>query len=305
VAVLASAAYADPAPLAPEELRHELYDRVVIADAQRNWGTGPIKIEHAPCENDDRLVMSRAIDPRTVPAALQAWRGRKVTVGPDVSTCASKVTELHLLAVIAPGSENGFWDYATAPLPARGPVLATWNEAHVWLAGELSDRCPTRTWVRAANLPAPAVAEPQIVTGPLHYKALAAFRALPAYRAVAARFRGAGEWEAADGSPSAVLRFDLPGRTLITHAADVSAGPLNEQLLVIWELVDGPRPALKLRRVATTAALPALPPGLALAMDLRNDGRVLFAYETRDGRGALYEQGDKLVDVPSLRLPTP
>src|SRR5262245_16287817 len=72
VVVLASAAHAEPAPPAPEELRQELFDRVVIADAQRDWGTGPITIEHVPSELDTRLVMTRAIDPKAVPAALRA-----------------------------------------------------------------------------------------------------------------------------------------------------------------------------------------------------------------------------------------
>lgn len=306
VAVLSSVAHAEPAPPAPEELRHELFDQVVIADARRDWGTGPITVEHAPSEHDVRLVMTRAIEPKAVPAALRAWRGRKVIVGRDASTCASEVTGLSLLAVTEPGSEDGFWSVATtAPLPARGAVLSTWNDSHAWLVGELSDGCINRTWVRAADLKVPAVAAPRTVTGPLRDDALAAFRALPAYRAVAARFRGAGEWDAFDGGPSPVLRFDLPDRTLLAHTADVQDGPLDERLLAIWELKDGPRPALKLRQVAATAALPRLPVGLTFAMNLRGDGRVLFAYTTRDGRGALYELGDRLVDVPSLRLATP
>jgi hypothetical protein len=56
--------------------------------------------------------------------------------------------------------------------------------------------------------------------------------------------------------------------------------------------------------VATTAVLPSLQLGLSFAMDLRGDGHVLFAYATRDGRGALYELDDKLVNVPTLRLAT-
>jgi hypothetical protein len=305
VAVLASAAHAEPAPLAPEELRHELFDRVVIADARRDWGAGPIKIEQVPGEHDVRLVMTRAIDPKAVPAALRAWRGRKVIVGRDATRCASEVTGLQLLGVTEPESELGFWDGASAPLPARGAALAIWNEAHVWLVGELSDTCLGTTWVRAADLKVPAVVAPLTVTGSLRDEALAAFRALPAYRAVAARFRGGGAWDASGGGPRSVLRFDLPNRTLIAYGADVRDGPLDEQLLAVWELPAGPQPRLKLRQVAATAALPRLPFRLLSAMNLRGDGRVLFTYATRDGRGALYEQGDRLVDVPSLRLATP
>jgi hypothetical protein len=102
-----------------------------------------------------------------------------------------------------------------------------------------------------------------------------------------------------------VERFDLPGRTLLSHVARVHDGPLDEQLLAIWELRAGARPELKLRQVVTTKALPRAPFGLSFAMDLRGDGHVLLAYATREGRGALYEIGDELVDVPSLRLATP
>jgi hypothetical protein len=305
VVILCSVAHADPAPIAPAELRHELFDQVVISDAKRDWGTGAITVEHVPSERDARLVMTRKIDPARVPAAIRAWRGRKLIVGRDASTCASEVTGLRLLAVTEPGSELGFWTGATAPLPARGAALSTWNTSHVWLVGELSDPCLGRTWVRAADLKVPAVAAPSVVSGSLRDQALAAFRALPAYRAVQTRLVGAGEWDARDGDPRAVERFDLPDRTLLSHAAHLRDGGLDEQLLVIWELRDGPRPALTLRTIATTAALPRAPFGLTFAMDLRGDGRVLFGYETDDGRGALYEAGDRLVDVPSLRLATP
>src|SRR4051812_38699521 len=195
VVVLSAVAHAEPAPLAPEELRHELFDQVVIADARRDWGTGAITVEHVPSERDVRLVMTRAIDPKRVSAAMRAWRGRKVITGRDASTCAAEVTGLRLLAVTEPGRELGFWDGATDPLPARGAALATWNGSHVWLVGELAGGCLGRTWVRAADLKVPAVAAPGEVTGPLRDQALAAFRALPAYRAVQTRFRGTGEWD--------------------------------------------------------------------------------------------------------------
>lgn len=302
--VLSSVAHAGPLPIAPEELRHELFDQVVIADAKRDWGTGPIKITSVPSEHDVRLVMTRAIDPRRVPAALQSWRGRKVIAGRDAATCPSQVTGLHLLAVTEPETQSGFWDGAVAPLPARGPVLSIWNDSNVWLVGDLSDACLDRTWVRAANLKIPAVAAPSVVSGPLRDEALAAFRALAAYRDVQARFQGGGEWDAFDGL-GPVLRFDLPGLTLISHAAHVHHEKLDEQLLVIWELHDDTRPELKLRQVATTASLPRLQVGLSFAMDLRGDGHVLFTYATGESRGALYEVGGKLIDVPSLRLATP
>jgi len=303
--VLSSVAYAEPAaPIAPEELRHELFDKVVIADAKRDWGAGAITVEHAPSEHDTRLVMTRAVDPKRIPAAIRGWQGRKLVAGRDGSTCASEVAGLRLLAVTEPASELGFWNGAVAPLPAQGAVLSSWNDSHVWLVGELSDTCLGRTWVRAADLKVPATAAPSVVSGQLRDRALAAFRALPAYRAAQARFRGTGEWETGEDGPDPVLRFDLPERTLLTHMANIHIGQFDEQLLAVWELRDGAQPELKLRQVATTATLPRSPLGLSFAMDLRGDGRVLFAYTARDSRGALYEIGDKLVDVPSLRLAT-
>ena len=305
VIVLSSVAHAGPSPMAPEELRHELFDQVVIGDAQHDWGTGAITVDHAPSEQDTRLVLTRAIDPKRVPAALRTWRGRKVLVGLATPPCTLEVTELRVMAVIEPKREAGFWDGAVAPLPARGAVLSMWNASHVWLTGELSGDCAGRRWVRAAELKSPMVADQTMVSGPLCDQVLAAFRALPAYRAVQARFRGAGEWDAFDGGPSAVLRFDLPGRTLVSHSAYVHDGPLDEQLLVIWELREGSQPELKLRQIAATATLPHGPFGLTSAIDLRGDDHVLFSYAAASGRGALYEVGGKLVEVPSLRLATP
>jgi hypothetical protein len=305
VVVLASAAHAGPAPIAPEELRHELFYHVVIAEAERDWGIGPITIEHAPSEHDSRLAMARAIDPKHVPAALRAWRGRKLNAGLATPPCIMEVTGLRVLAVTEPGREDGFWDDVVDPLPARGVVLSTWNRSHAWLAGELSGDCIGRTWARAADLKAPSMAEGSVVSGPLRDQALAAFRALPAYRTVKTHLRGAGEWDTLDGVTLPVLRFDLPGRTLLSHVAYIHDGQLTEQLLVIWELRDGAPPELKLRQVATTAALPHVSFGLDSAFDLRGDGRVLFTYMADDERGALYETGAKLVDVPSLHLATP
>jgi hypothetical protein len=103
--------------------------------------------------------MARAIDPKRVPAALRAWRCRKVNAGLTVPPCVLEITGLRVLAVNEPGRENGFWDDVADPLPARSEVLSAWNHSHAWLAGELSSDCTGRTWVRAANLKAPAVAE--------------------------------------------------------------------------------------------------------------------------------------------------
>jgi hypothetical protein len=305
VVVLSSVAHAGPAPVGPEELRHELFDQVVIADAERDWGTGAITVDHAPSEHDTRLVLTRAIDPKRVPAALRARRGRKVIVGLATPPCTLEVSELRVMAVTEPNRETGFWDGAVDPLPARGTVLATWNASHVWLTGELAGDCAGRRWVRAAELKSPTFADQTMVSGPLCDQVLAAFRTLPAYRAVQARFRGDGEWDGFAGGPRAVLRFDLPGRTLISHAAYVHDGQLDEQLLVIWELVEGSRPALKLRRIAKTATLPHGAFGLTSAIDLRGDDHMLLSYAAANGRGALYETGDKLVEVPALRLATP
>jgi hypothetical protein len=177
-------------------------------------------------------------------------------------------------------------------------VLATWNASHVWLTGELSGDCAGRRWVRAAELTLPTFADQTLVSAPLCDQVLAAFRALPAYRAVQARFRGP-----ANGTPSMAARVQC--FALISHAAYVHDGQLDEQLLVIWELIDGSRPALKLRRIATTATLPHGPFGLTSAIDLRGDDHMLFSYAAANGRGALYETGDKLVEVPALRLATP
>src|SRR4029077_12306727 len=109
-----------------------------------------------------------------------------------------------------------------------------------------------------------------------------------AYRAVQTRFRGAGEWEAGENGANPVLRFDLADRSLLAHIASAHIGRSDEQLLAVWELRDGPQPELKLRQVATTAAVSRSPFGLSFAMDLRGDGHVLFVYTTRDSRGALY-----------------
>ena len=304
--VVASAvAYAQPSvPIAPDELRYMLLERVVIADAQRNWGAGPITVKHVPSERDTRLWMTREIDPRRVPAAVRAWQNRKLVAGSDSPPCNTEVTELRLLAVTETESELGFWSGAIDPLPARGAVLATWNASHVWLVGELSNDCPGKIWLRAADRKLPATAVASVVSGPLRERVLDAFRALPAYRAVQNRAHGARPWDASDYGPYPVLRFDLPGLHLVAHLATGHVGRSDAWLLAVWEVSDAAQPELALRRVATTAALPRVPFSLDLAIDLRGDGRVLFIYETRDSRGALYELGDQLVDVAALRLAT-
>lgn len=100
--------------------------------------------------------------------------------------------------------------------------------------------------------------------------------------------------------------LEFPGASaLVAGGRGLVGGRLDERLLAVWELREGEPSGLKLRRVATTAALPRAPFGLRFAMDLRGDGRVLLGYATAGARGALYEEGDRLVDVAALRLPTP
>jgi hypothetical protein len=306
LAVMVSAvAYAQPtASIAPDELRHALFDQVVIAESHRDWGAGPITVEHAPSEQDTRLVMTRAIDPKRVPASMLSWRTRKLMAGSDGPTCETEVTALRLLAVVEPASELGFWNGAIDPLPARGAVLATWNASHAWLVGELSQDCRGQTWLRAADRKVPATAASSIVSGPLRERVLDAFRILPAYRAVQAKVGAARAWDANEDGPDPVLRFELPGRHLVAHIASGHVGRSDERLLAVWELSDGAQPDLKLRGIATTALLPREPFGLGAAIDLRGDGRLLFTYATRDGRGALYETGGQWIDVPALRLAT-
>jgi hypothetical protein len=297
--IWSAVAHGSPASIEPKELRHVVFDRVVIADAKGDWGTGPITMEKTPSEQDVRLVMTRAIDPKRVPAALRAWSGRKVVIGDD--RCASAITSLQLLAITEPEHESGFWNRTTDPLPASGETLATWNASEVWLVGEFAG-CADRVWARAAELKAPAIAKPTVIADKLRDDALATFRALPAYRSVQARFHADGEWEASDSGVNPVLRFDLAGRTLVSHVAEIEQKGLVERLLAIWELADG---KLVLRHVATTKALPARSFGLAQAIDPHGDGRALFVYRTNDSRGGLYEAGDTVVEVPALRLATP
>jgi len=297
--VLSSVAYARPIPIAPEELRHVVFDHVVIADAKDDWGTGPITIEKSPSEQDVRLVMSRAIDAKQLPAALRAWDGRRLQIGDD--RCAATITELQLLAVSEPEHESGFWNRAVRPLPPRGEALSTWRASHVWLVGNYPG-CANRRWARAGDLKAAAIATPTIITDKVRDDALASFRALPAYRTVQARFRAAGEWEASDSGVDPFLRFDLAGRSFITHVAGIDQKGLVERVLAIWELVDG---KLALRHVATTKALPPRSFGIVEALDVHGVGRALFLFHTNESRGGFDEAGDTVTDVPELRLATP
>jgi hypothetical protein len=180
------------------------------------WAVGPITLE-----GDNSATRPVAL--ARLPKALRSWLGRPVKVlGASGAVCETRLQRFALRAQITPDPRTAEHWEGCADGPAMPPETIAeeiWRLSAVGgrsLIAEFSAPCKGALLAVDPNLPTPAIAAPEPATADVGEAVLAAFRRLPAYAALQARYRAEhpgleGAWDDRDARRS-VSRLALPGR---------------------------------------------------------------------------------------------
>jgi hypothetical protein len=315
--LLSGIAYAgDPSTdVRPGEFFQRLSGDVVLSNKiDPAWGIGPLDVTGEPGDVRDDVLMEQAVDLDRLPRDLRRWRGQSLRPldgrGP---ACTAKIVELRLVGSYIPVGDPTRWERIDKDHQPPG-VRRAWRRSRRLLVGRLSRDCGGTYWQRADATPPASMTWGKRADDALRALALAEFHRLPEYQAVqksweASTGRRTGE-SAPEGMPrdglyereaTTVLRFDLPGVTLVTHFAYAFKEGFYDGLLAVWELRGGEHPSLSPRHILKGGAMPQQT-WPTIAVDLRQNGRFLFVYKGGRCQGALYETERGLIDQPAFGI---
>jgi hypothetical protein len=205
------------------------------------WADGPLTL------TGDGTSASRGVTLARLPKALRGWLGRPVKVlGASGAVCETRLQRFALRAQVTPDTRTAeFWEGCADP-PMQKDAIAKeiWRLSAVGgrtLIGEFSAPCKGALLAVDPNLPAPAIAAPEPASAELGAAVMAAFRALPAYAALQARFRAEhpeqdGAWDDRDARRS-VSKLALPGQPeLLFVSVETGSGcaGFSASLSAIW-----------------------------------------------------------------------
>ena len=215
------------------------------AKPAQEWGEGPITLAH------DGSSATRGVTLQRLPKPLRSWLGRRVTVlGSSGTVCETRLQRFALRAKVTPDARSAeFWEGCAEPaMPKEAVAKELWRLSAVGgrtLIAEFSAPCKGALLAVDPDLPAPAIAAPEPASAEVGAAVMAAFRALPAYAALQARFHAEhpeleGAWDDRDARRS-VSRLSLPGRPeLLFVSVETGSGcaGFSASLSALWQ--DGP-----------------------------------------------------------------
>lgn len=253
-----------PAAPAPGALMHAVtyggsrWLLLATAPADGSWSRGaPSLVDR----NSPVVVTRTEVNEEAVPAALREVRGQAVRAySGSRATCEARAGDLAVLGrvdvhfgVEQRWSGQGEDGVQGAPLSDEVVAREAWSEADggMVLAARLDDArgCGDAVWARVASQSAAAVFAPTAADAALAGRALARFRALPAWRRLQTDYRAGGatgaNWDAhGTGNAPAVTVWQAQGsaRRFVTVRASTAVGGCAEfagRLTAVFE-VGGP-----------------------------------------------------------------
>lgn len=217
------------------------------------WADGPITLA------GDRASATRGVVLSRLPKALRSWLGRTVKVlGATGTVCETRLQRFALRAEVSPDPRTAeFWEgCADGPaMPAETIAKEIWRLSAIGgrsLVAEFSAPCKGALLAVDPNLPAPAVAAPEPASAEVGAALMTAFRALPAYAALQARFRAEhpeqeGAWDDREARRN-VSRLALPGKPellFVSVETGSECAGFSASLSAVWETgVGGPAKVL-------------------------------------------------------------
>ncbi len=205
------------------------------------WSEGPPEL----VVRDTVVVTRERVRQEEIPPALRALSGQSiVTADQTGASCSARLGALSVLSRVDVhfGVEqrwDGQADDGTQGTPATSAEIAAdaWGEG-MMLVADL-DACPGALVARLASLPPAAFFTPSRTEGALAARALVAFRATPAWRALDDALHesgGTGPWDALEGATPAVTTWTVPGapRRYVTVVAATSTGGCADFSGALW-----------------------------------------------------------------------
>jgi len=227
-----------------------------LLDPQPNpaWADGPITL------SGDRTRALRGVLPARLPKALRAWLGRPVKVlGAAGAVCETRLQRFAVQAEVTPDARTAeFWEgCADGPaMPPEAIAKEIWRLSAAGgrtLIAEFSAPCKGALLAVDPNLPAPPVAAPEPATAEVGAALMTAFRALPEYAALQARFRAEhpdreGAWDDRDARRN-ISKLSLPDHPeLFFVSVETGSGcqDFSASLSAVWQAgSNGPAKVLK------------------------------------------------------------
>lgn len=192
-----------------------------LLDAKPNpaWAEGPLS-------SADANSATRGVALARLPKGLRNWLGRPIRVlGPSGTVCETRLQRFLIRAQITPDLPTSeHWEGCSDAPPATPIAIAeeVWRvTAHAGrtLIAEFSAPCKGALLAVDPDLPMPAISAPEPASAEAGAQAMTAFRQLPEYAQVQARFRNeqpgaTGSWDDRDASRS-ISTLALPGHTAL------------------------------------------------------------------------------------------
>lgn len=228
-------------PAAAERFAWTVDGNIVLDDSPGDIGRGKIDMDSGAITS-----LTRAVDPKLLPAEVAAWKGRKVTAfSLDGQRCDGVVKGFRLIGKVTPHfSMQQEWRDKAESKAAR----EAWELASKVLVGVI-EGCDGAAWARAASLPAPSIVTGREPDDEVRAGALKKFRALPEWKTIQKSYleqpvKGVATWEEyPDGKPAVeVVAFDVSmgGKpvTYVSVSAVVSQGCADfaGDLWALWAL---------------------------------------------------------------------
>jgi hypothetical protein len=207
------------------------------------WADGPLTLTGGGGSATRSVAIAR------LPKPLRGWLGRQVVVlGASGAVCETRLQRFALRAQITPDPRTAEHWEGCADGPAMPPATIAqeiWRLSAVGgrtLIAEFSTPCKGALLAVDPNLPLPAIAAPEPAAAEAGAAVMAAFRALPAYAALQARFRAEhpeqdGGWDDRDARRS-ISALALPGRPALLFVSvetGSSCAGFAASLSALWE----------------------------------------------------------------------
>jgi hypothetical protein len=207
------------------------------------WAEGPLTLTGGGSSATRGVALTR------LPKALRGWLGRRVLVlGASGAVCETRLQRFALRAKVTPDPRTAeYWEGCAEGAAMQPETIAKeiWRLSAVGgrtLVAEFSAPCKGALLAVDPNLPAPAIAAPEPADAEVGAAVMAAFRRLPAYAALQARFRAEhpdleGAWDDRDARRS-VSKLALPGRPqllLVSVETGSDCSGFSASLSALWE----------------------------------------------------------------------